>query len=321
MQIVALLLLLILFPVVGRAESPRVDRGALADDYSVSTTTVAERTSHDLRDPSDVFDGEPVRRFKKQAVQNVTLSGGWLASTDGDGLSNGFLSLSVGLGVPLGSFDNILGVTPSLRVDMLDADSRFDVPAELYATGVQFFWRKALGKRWSVMAIGGPSIRSDFTTSDKAFRLFGLGLLTWQYLPDELSLSFGAVYLGRADLPLLPAVGATWTPRPTIRLELRFPESRLAYRIAKRGAECEVWAYLTAGLGGNTWAVTRRDGRTDELSLRDWRVRFGIEQIVDGGGGWFIDVGYAFARRIEYERAGTEISLADGVLLRAGWKY
>jgi hypothetical protein len=29
-------------------------------------------------------------------------------------------------------------------------------------------------------------------------------------VPDKLSLSFGAVYLDRADLPLLPAVGLTW---------------------------------------------------------------------------------------------------------------
>ena len=91
--------------------------------------------------------------------------------------------------------------------------------------------------------------------------------------------------------------------------------------VAKNGAKSETWAYLSVGLGGNTWAVTRRSGRSDELSLRDWRLKLGLERIVDGGGGWFVELGYAFKRRLEYENTDTEISLSDGILLRAGWNY
>ena len=113
-------------------------------------------------------------------------------------------------------------------------------------------------------------------------------------MPDKLSLSFGAVYLDRADLPLLPAVGLTWTPKPSTRLDLQFPQSRFAWRLAKDGTASETWMYTSVGIGGNTWAVTRANGDSDQVSLDDIPLMLGAEHIVDGGGGWFANVGYAF---------------------------
>lgn len=297
--------------------------------------------------PTELFDQadeQPVRRFKKQAMQSVSVSGGWLGATRGNDLSSSFFETSIGLGVPLGLIGrkfagsdpkvfsrrtehvsngapNILGITPSFRVDFIDAAPGIDVPAELFETGVNFFYRKPINDRWSAMAIVRPSVRSDFTTRDEAFRIFGLGLLNWDYKPDVLSLSFGAVYLDRADLPLLPAVGLTWAPKPTSKLDLRFPQSKLAFRLAKDGSNSETWSFVTAGIGGNTWAVTRASGLTDELSLRDVRLMFGLDHLTDGGGGWFAELGYAFNRRIEYESTDTERGLSHGILLQAGWRY
>lgn len=298
-------------------------------------------------DPEQLFNQPaelPLVRFKKQAIQKVTLAGGWLGATQGNDLSSSFLETSIGVGIPLGlvrrklsgedeaAFDpepatekagapEILSIAPSFRVDFIDAAQGIDIPAELYQTGVSFFYRKSLNDRLSAMAIVSPGVRSDFTTSDKAFRLFGLGLLTWDCVPEELSLSFGAVYLDRADLPLLPALGLTWMPRTTTRLELQFPQSRLAWRLAKDGGASETWTYLSAGIGGNTWAVTRADGKTDELSLGDIRLVLGLDHIIDGGGGWFAECGYAFNRHIEYQSTQTKIDLSDGIVLQAGWRY
>jgi hypothetical protein len=288
----------------------------------------------------------PIVRFKKQAIQKVTVAGGWLVATGGNDLSSSYLETSIGVGIPLGlvrrklsgadertrgaesapadadaDAPEILCITPAFRVDFIDAAPGIDVPAELYETGVSFFYRKSINDRLSAMAIVSPCVRSDFTTSDNAFRLFGLGLLTWDCVPDELSLSFGAVYLDRADLPLLPAVGLTWMPRTTTRLELQFPQSRLALRLAKDGGASETWTYLSAGIGGNTWAVTLAEGKTDELSLGDIRLVLGLDHIIDGGGGWFAEFGYAFNRHIEYQSTQTKIDLSDGIVLQAGWRY
>ncbi len=262
---------------------------------------------------------QPLQRFKQQALQRVAVKTGTLISHAGD-LNTGFLETSVGLGVPLGSLDRILGVTPSFRVDWLSGDDRTGLPSELYEVGLQFFYRHKFNDRWSGMAIVNPSIRSDFTTDDNAFRVFAIALLTNQCVPDYLSVSFGAVSLGRADLPILPALGLNWSPTTRTRLELRFPESRLAHRLAKDGSLSETWCYASAGLGGNTWATTRAPGLTDELSLRDIHLNIGLERMLDGGGGCFIEAGYAFSRQLEFE-SGRKTKLSDGILLRAGWAY
>ncbi len=262
-----------------------------------------------------------VPRFKQQAIQRVAIQTGGLGATENGDLSSGFLETSIRTGIPLGSFDNILGITPAFRVDWIDAADGIDIPSELYETGLEFFYMRPFSERWKLMAIFRPAIRSDFTTDDNAFRVFGLGLLIYDCIPEQLSLSVGAVYLGRADLSVLPAVGLIWTPRPQSRLELQFPRSRFAQRINKYGSASETWSYLSAGIGGNTWAVTLASGETDELSLSDIRLVSGLEKIVAGGGGWFIEAGYAFNRKIEYEASNTEIQLSDGVLLQGGWAY
>ena len=339
---------LLILPRCGMAQHAPEWLNSNADDrLQVSTVidpTIMDQHGHD---PDQIFNEPaelPIRRFKKQAIQKVTFAGGSLIAAEGNDLSSSYLETSIGIGVPLGlirrklsgaderSFaaesakaedgdPEILGITPAFRVDFIDAAQGIDVPAELYETGVSFFYRRTINDRLSAMGIVRPSVRSDFTTGDNAFRLFGLGLLTWDYVREELSLSFGAVYLDRADLPLLPAVGLTWMPRTTTRLELQFPQSRFAWRLAKDGSASETWSYFSAGIGGNTWAVTRADGRTDELSLGDIRLLLGLDHIVDGGGGWFAECGYAFNRRIEYQSDNTRIDLSDGIVFQAGWRY
>ncbi len=260
-------------------------------------------------------------RFKKQALQSISVSTGYMADVNGSDLNSTFLEASIGSGIPLGNFENIVGVKPGFRVDWIQADATIDIPRELYQFELQFFYRRPLTERLSAIAVIAPSIRSDLTTSDDAFRVFALGLLNWEYIPERLVLSGGVVYLGRADLPVLPALGVTWTPSNKTKLELRFPSSLLSYRLAKDGGQSETWAYLSAGLGGNTWSITRNSSATDELSLRDFRLTLGLNKLLDGGGGWFIETGYAFARRIEYERDASVVNLGDGFLVQGGWRY
>ena len=324
-----------------------IDSTCIVEEGKDSHDMDPNRHDHHGHDPGQIFNQPvelPVVRFKKQAIQKITVAGGWLVATEGNDLGSSYLETSISVGIPVGlirkklsspderSFGKepaetdagtpeILSISPAFRVDFIDAAQGIDVPTDLYETGVSFFYLKPINDRLSAMAIVRPSVRSDFTTSDNAFRLFGLGLLTWDCVPDKLSLSFGAVYLDRADLPLLPAVGVTWTPQTTMRMELQFPQSRLAWRLAKDGAASETWSYISAGIGGYTWAVTRADGRTDELSLGDIRLLLGLDHIVDGGGGLFAELGYALNRHIEYQSTLTKTNLSDGIVLQAGWRY
>ena len=76
----------------------RLYGAALADGGLGKAVHTAGVESRPLRE-------QPIRRFRKQAIQKVTVSGGWLASTDGNDLNTSHVSVSTGLGVPLGSFE------------------------------------------------------------------------------------------------------------------------------------------------------------------------------------------------------------------------
>ncbi|MDG2221007.1 MAG: DUF6268 family outer membrane beta-barrel protein [Rubripirellula sp.] len=262
-----------------------------------------------------------LKRFKKQALQSVSFDAGGVFGIDQQQLNTSFLDVGIGSGIPLGSFDNIVAVTPRFRIDWIDAAAAIDIPDHLYEFELQFFYRRPIRDRLSLLTIVSPSIRSDLTTSNNAFRIFALGLLNWECVPDRLTLSLGAVMLGRSDLPVLPAIGLVWTPNCWTKFDLRFPLTKLSFRLAKNGGQSETWAYASAGIGGNTWAVTRNTGQTDELSLRDYRFSIGVERLVNGGGGCFLETGIALGRRLEYERDTTEIEFDDAALIRGGWRY
>jgi hypothetical protein len=286
-----------------------------------SSPQASPQSIHRLDDFYQQPDEIELSRFKKQALQSVSVSAGGLFEFDHPELNSSFLEVGVGTGIPLGSFDRILGVTPRFRIDWIDAASAIDIPNQLYEFELQFFGRRPINDRLSLMAIVSPSVRSDLTTSQDSFRLFALGLLNWQCVPDRLMLSTGVVMLGRADLPVLPAVGVVWTPNRRTKLDLRFPLTKFSYRLAKNGGQSETWLYASGGIGGNTWAVTRNNGQTDELSLRDYRLSVGLERLVNGGGGCFAELGIALGRRLEYERTDSEIEFDDAALIRAGWRY
>jgi hypothetical protein len=268
-----------------------------------------------------------LERFKRQALQSVSLEFGGVSPFESGSLRNGFVELGIGTGIPLGSLDHILGVTPRVQVDWLDVGDQdllpvgYVVPEELYQFELQFFYRRDWSERLSILAIVSPAIRSDLSTDDRALRFFALGLLNWEWIPDLVTLSGGAVMLGRADLPVLPAVGLLWTPNRRTRLDLRFPLAKASYRLTKNGGNSETWAYVKGGLGGSTWAVTKADGETDEFSLRDYRLIFGWERLVSGGGGCFTEAGIAMGRRLEWERPLVEVEFPTAALIQAGWRY
>ena len=264
---------------------------------------------------------EPVDGYKKGFLQTASVSAGWLSGLSGSQLNSNFIELSVKTAIPLGSFEHIMGVTPSFRTDFIEAAPGVDAPSELHQAGVSFVVPHKINERWSALAIVAPAVRSDFTTSDDALRIFGMALLTWQAKPDRLAVSFGALYPDRAGLPILPAIGLKWTPNKKTIYDIRFPESRFSWRLAKDGCHSETWAYMSGGFGGSTWAVTRADGSHDQLSLKDIRLLFGAERKFDGGSRMFAEFGLAFSRTLEYEATQTEQTFGNAIVIQAGLTY
>jgi hypothetical protein len=262
----------------------------------------------------------PLVRFRSGCYQGGQLNYGYIHDEPSSGLSIRTMDTYATFAVPLGSMENVITFTPFFRADMLDA-ATLDVPDTLYETGVKAFWRRPIDERFSTMLLLTPSVRSDFETSEGAFRLFGLGLLTYQAIPDQLAISGGAVYTGREDFPVLPAMGLLWTPTREWRFDIQFPSPRISYRVAKNGATSETWAYLSGVFGGNTWAVTRASGAPDMLTISDLRLVSGLEYLLVGNRGVFGEVGYVFDRSLEYTDAPFTRELEATWMLRAGISF
>ena len=263
-------------------------------------------------------DSEGIRRYKKGFFQRLSFAAEWIDPSGDSGLGVTNLKTSTTVAIPLGSSENLLLVTPSFEVALIDADPTVDIPDRLYNTGVDFMWRKQFNDRWGTMIAVTPGYSSDFQNSENAIRIRGRGLATWQWVPERLTLLFGVVYLDRNDLPLLPGAGLIWTPTPDWRVDLLFPRPKLAYRCEFVPGSHENWVYLNGQLGGRTWSVERSDGSSDELTLRDYRLALGWERIVDGGGGLFAEIGLSFGRELEYEIDPLEMDFEDAVFLRGG---
>ena len=260
----------------------------------------------------------PITRFRNSLYQGTALSGGYVSDGGSDALSIAHYDVSVRFGVPLGGMDNVVIVAPNFRQEMIDGPSTIDLPNSLYVTGVNFTWMKTISPRLRSLAMVTPSIRSDFEATDDAVRVFGLGLLTYSLIPKKLDASVGVVYLDRDDIPILPALGVTWTPKPWWLFDLNFPRPRIAYRTAKDGAYSESWVYTGVALGGNTWAVQRANGTEDVLTLRDFQWVFGWEHLRQGGRGLFAETGVSFGRALEYERGGEEVDFDNAMFVRLG---
>jgi hypothetical protein len=266
-------------------------------------------------------DADAVRRYRKSFLQRVRLSGSWIDSGGHSGLEIASWETAATLAVPLGSFENLLLVTPGVELDYLSAADGIEVPDQLYNAGLDLMWRKQWNDRWGSMIAVAPSIASDFQSTEDALRVTGRALATWQWVPEQLTLLFGVVYLDRNDVSVLPGVGLIWTPTPDYRLDIVFPRPKLARRLVFLPRVREDWVYLSGRLGGRTWAVERQSGLPDQLTLRDYRLSLGWERILDGGSGMFAELGYVFGRELEYEAQPFDASFDDAVMVHGGITY
>lgn len=268
--------------------------------------------------PPDSCGEEALNRFRKGFFQGAAVSTAYLHDDSNTGLAITSTDVSASVAIPLGSFDNLLVATPFLRTEFLNAADTLNLPDEVHETGARFFWKRPVSDHLSLMAIVTPAMRTDFRNTDNAFRIFGLGLLIWEAVPDTLSLSGGVVHTGRDDFPLLPAAGLLWTPVPEWKIDLQFPSPRISYRLRKDGGRSETWAYLSGVFGGNTWAIQRPSGANDELTLRDYRLISGFEHLLPQNRSLFLEGGFVFGRVIEFEFSPDKTELDSAGIIRCG---
>lgn len=259
--------------------------------------------------------------YKDGFFQKLELIGTWLPDDSANGMEITELEVLLTVALPLPNKDNPLLITPAFETRFLEGPQVPDLPGTLYSAYTQFIWVPKLAGQWSAILGIEPGAYGDFESGDQdVFRLLGRALIRYEWVPDQLELIAGVLYLDRPDVELLPAGGVIWSPCDDIRYEILFPRPKFAHRTYFDGI-VEYWVYLGGEFGGDSWAIQRANGALDQLMLRDVRVTLGLEKKLDGGAGYAVEVGYVFSRQIELESTVQEFDLEDTLMLRGIIRY
>lgn len=263
----------------------------------------------------------PLKKHKDGFFQKASLTGTWLSRGGQYDLGLTEIESFLTFALPLPSADWPLLISPGFHFTFLSGPRRPDLPETLYDTYLDLMWLPQVSERWQLILAVSPGVYSDFDdVQSDAIRITGKGMARYDWRPGELQLLFGVLYLNRDDVGLLPAGGIIWTPNADTRYEALFPRPKFAHRLAE-GPGFEDWAYLLGEFGGDTYSFQRANDTFDKLTLRDWRILFGLERVKEGGAGYRLEIGYVFSRVVEFASGSPDYESADTVLLRAGWTY
>ena len=249
----------------------------------------------------------------------VAFSSEWLTSSDFD-LSRYDIRVTVPTYPVFGPPPPMIGVGFSYT-DLFEADT-FGLPADLFEYSVGLSWVRPIKDRWIVRSMLGVALATDnMNTSSDAWQFRG-GIFA-VYEPNEnWQWVFGAIAIGRNDLPVVPAVGMIWTPRPDVKVDLTFPKPRIQKLLAETESR-QQWGYFGMAIGGGTWAFERADQTDDQLTYGDWRVVAGWESLPTPVAGerftmdrkLGLEIGYVFSRDLEFSSGSPDISLSDALTL------
>ncbi len=246
---------------------------------------------------------------------------GWHASAlAGRRDSLGITSASGNMTVGFPKLEN-LTVRPSFGFHALSGPQRTDLPGVLHDLQIEAGWRQQLHERLSLRVAATTGLYSDFDQSSLsgAVRVSGLALLAFE-ATEDLQLVLGAAYLNLETRSALPIVGVVYHPDDDTRLELLFPEAKLARRISQTDA-CDRWAYLGTQFFGRTWHIGRSSGLEEDVTYTDWRLSLGLETKLVNHLAWYVEVGAAFNRELTYESHIGDYDPDTTGFLRGGIYY
>ncbi|MGE3316512.1 MAG: hypothetical protein AB7O26_15460, partial [Planctomycetaceae bacterium] len=206
-------------------------------------------------------------------------------------------------------------------IHFIDEVQALGLPSELYDAQIETRLIQPIGDVWGVDLAVTPAFFSDFDSgSNNGLRMTGHGMATLM-LSDEWQFALGVMYLGREDVRLLPAGGVVWNISDGTKLELLMPKPRIS-QLVHANEDYEQFAYTGFELwGGNSWDITRPDDTFDTFTYRDFRFVVGLETRSKNLLRGVFEIGYVFARKLEFRHDPTILEPGDTLMLRLGSNY
>jgi hypothetical protein len=191
-------------------------------------------------------------------------------------------------------------VSPGFVMRWLNGPASTDLPPYLFNILIDVGTGFRVNDRWAFDAVITPSWNTDF--ANKGYKLFRL---PWQTvasykIDDEWKLVMGVTDLAREDIQFLPVGGVTYTPLDgKCQFDLIFPRPKMAWKLSERDEGR--WGYVAGELGGGSFSIQRANTQPDIVTLRDYRLLFGLESRSKKGHASRIEAGWVFGRAVEYQ--------------------
>ncbi len=283
----------------------------------------AARSGGNLSSDAAYVDGtEPSSRHSRRPP--VGMKAEWISDSE-----TGMASVDLSVSLPL-LF--IRTPPPIVKVGVnytsLQTPQSFGIPEGLFEYSLGVASVRKLNDKWNVRSVLGIELATDNENrSSDAWRFRG-GVFATYSKNENLSWTFGAIAMGRQDLPVIPVIGAVWQPNSSVRVDLVYPQPRIS-RLLFDDGQRQQWLYLGGGTNGSTWGYQQFNTIDDQLTYSDLRVVLGLESRPAGFSGkpfvrgktMQLELGYVFSRQLEFEQETRQESLGDALTLSLSTKF
>lgn len=245
-----------------------------------------------------------------ERYQNYRVDESMLSYLPGDGESFGWLSFQ---STPYQRRGQRSGFSTAMSLHLLSGPNSSPLPPRLWDFSMAYQKRGSLTERLSFDAATSVGIYSDFEDSARdgvRFPAHAVGMFHWN---SNLDVVFGVDYVSRDDVKLLPVFGYSWHDytAPEWRFDMVFPRPRISY-----SAEPDSRFYLTGILDGGTWDIEMPGDVNDVMTYRDIKLLLGHERIHGDGEVGAFELGFVFARHLQFRTSPVETNFDDAFVFR-----
>ncbi|MCR9198677.1 MAG: hypothetical protein NXI04_08545 [Planctomycetaceae bacterium] len=283
--------------------TPAPQAGQHEQDLSVSVVETIETDDDDEEaEPLDlwILQRAPYRRYR-QAESGLA----WLP---GNGQNFGLVEWRY---APYLERDEDEGLKMAFNMTWLSGPHSVPLPARVYEFSAGYQKQGQFSNRFSYDLSARIGVFSDFDGSAREGVRFPSHAVGMFHINECTDFVFGADYLDRDDISVLPVAGISWRPpaHPALRFDLIFPRPRIDYAFSKSQR-----MYITGRLGGDTWDVD--DGIEHVVTYRDYRVLIGFQSADDDGDTSSVEFGYVFGREMELRGQPGHTAFDDAFVIR-----
>jgi len=209
------------------------------------------------------------------------------------------------------------GITGMINLHLLAGPESTPIPPRLWDFLIGYQRRGDFSELLSYDLATSIGVFSDFEDSAKDGIRFPSHAVGMFHFNPDLDFVFGADYIDRDDLPLLPVFGFSIhrQDQPNLRFDLVFPRPRIDVVL-----DCKRRMYLAAFLDGGSWDIERPDESNDVMTYRDYRAVLGFEYTDQTDGISAIELGYVFERQLLFRTIHTVTDFDDAFVLRFVWR-